>query len=622
MTDAQQRAPPGAAKKEAVGDVKETVEQFKDAPATRRKESEQLSKQAETAPDVKETTEEATKEGDKPVAELQEGLKEGEKPPEGLTKVEPEPLTEEEKSRLTPGKDVDISQLTEQDIPKEGEEALKEGEELPKDSEATAEGLQEGKQVPKQGEEALKEGEGEIGKEGKDTLQKGEEVPKEGEGLLEEGDEKGKQALNEGDEVPKEGEEAVKEGEEAVPTEELPDLSILKGGKVNKAGNVVNKDDEIVGRIKEGVIARLVGRRVDENGDIWDDSGKKIGVAELIPEEEREAMLKEPAPFEPFPDAVVDGEGYVIFNGERVGKVVEGDIKLLRGMKVDQEGDILNRGGNVVGRAERWEPEPEPELPPEPEVDRSILAGKRVNKVGNVVDNSGTIYGRVIEGDPKSMAGRMCDKLGNILSESGDIIGKAEVVPEGERAGLKEGPFAELSGCTVSKDGKVVTPGGDVVGRLISGDPKSLFGRSVDEDGDICDKNGNVLGKAERWEEEVVEKKKNPMSGRRVNREGNVVDEDGNIVGKLTTGELSICAGQDIDDDGDVVDTKGTTIGHVSLIQDIPEPKESPEDKETREQAEKDKKLAQQMAFCLTQVVDKIKPICEMITRVKFSRLL
>jgi hypothetical protein len=55
--------------------------------------------------------------------------------------------------------------------------------------------------------------------------------------------------------------------------------------------------------------------------------------------------------------------------------------------------------------------------------------------------------------------------------------------------------FAELSGCTVAKNGKIVTPCGDVVGRLVSGDPKILFGRLVDEDGHICDKNGNVLGR-------------------------------------------------------------------------------------------------------------------------------
>jgi len=410
-------------------------------------------------------------------------------------------------------------------------------------------------------------------------------------------------------------EEAKEKGEGAEEEGEEVDYSVLKGARVNKGGNLVDSDNKIVGRVKEGILIHLVGKRADENGDIWNDNGKVIGKAEPIPDNEKEALQKETAPFESFPDAVVDGEGNVTSDGQIVGKVIEGDIKVLQGKGVDPDGDILDRAGNVIGKAKRLEAEPEPE--PEPEADRSILGGKRVNKAGNVVDSHGGIYGRVVEGDIKALVGRMCDKKGNVLNEMGDVIGKAEVVPEAEREGLKEGPFAELSGCTVTKEGKVVTPGGDVVGRLISGDPKVLYGRSVDEDGDVCDKNGNVLGKAERWEEPVVEKKKNPLSGRRVNREGNVVDEDGNIIAKLTTGPLSICSGMEIDDDGDVVNSKGATVGHVSLLDDIePEVGETPEEKEKREQLEKDKKLAQQMSVCIEQCLDKVKPICSMITDV------
>ncbi|KAJ4300620.1 hypothetical protein N0V88_003304 [Collariella sp. IMI 366227] len=397
--------------------------------------------------------------------------------------------------------------------------------------------------------------------------------------------------------------------------EEGPDFSILKNGTVNKGGNVV-VDKKVVGHVIEGALKHVIGKKVDENGNIWSSGGKIVGKAEPIPDDERDDMSKEePAPFESFPDAVVDKDGMVISNGEPVGKIVKGDVKVLRGKSVDPDGDILDSGGNVIGKAERWEPEPEEEVP---EVDKSSLAGKRVNKAGNVVDSNGSIFGRVIEGDAKRMVGRMCDKNGNILSESGDIIGKAELVSEGEREGLKEGPFAELEGCTVAKDGTVVTPSGDIVGRLTKGDSKILFGRAVDEDGDVLDKNGNVVGKAERWEPEPVEHKKNPMSGRRVNREGNVVDEDGNIIGKLTSGDLNVCSGKDIDDDGDVVDYKGNTIGHCTLLEDIPpeEPKEeeSPEDKEKREQAEQDKKLAIQMAVCIEQCLESIRPICKMIT--------
>lgn len=410
---------------------------------------------------------------------------------------------------------------------------------------------------------------------------------------------------------------AAPESTAGVTVPEQLDFSVLKDGTVNKGGNIVDSSGKVVGRVTQGILQYLIGKKVDENGDIWSENGKVIGKAEPITDSERDEMMKEPAPFESFEDAVVDGNGMVVSNGEWVGKVVSGDLKTLRGRPVDKDGDILDKGGNVIGKAERWEPEPEEEPEPEPEVDKSLLAGKRVNKAGYVVDGQGNIFGRVVEGDPRKMIGRMCDKNGNILSESGDVIGKAELVPEGEREGFKEGPFAELQGCTVAKDGTVITPSGDIVGRLVSGDGKVLFGRAVDEDGDVLDRNGNVIGKAERWEPEEVQKKKNPMSGRRVNKEANVVDEDGNIIGKLTSGDPRICAGKEIDDDGDVVDGKGTVIGHCSLLEDIPDEEESPEDKAKREQAEQDRKLAIQMAVCIEQCLDKIRPICKMITEVR-----
>ena len=83
----------------------------------------------------------------------------------------------------------------------------------------------------------------------------------------------------------------------------------------------------------------------------------------------------------------------------------------------------------------------------------------------------------------------------------------------------------------------------------------------------------------------------------------------------MTSGDLSICAGKEIDDDNDVV-VKGAVVGHVTLLGDIKEPEESADDKAKREKAESDKKLAQQMSYCLTQCLDKIKPICQMITSV------
>lgn len=126
--------------------------------------------------------------------------------------------------------------------------------------------------------------------------------------------------------------------------------------------------------------------------------------------------------------------------------------------------DVVDKSGTIVGKAKRWykPDDPEPE-----KLDLSLLAGNRVNKSGYVVDNSGKLLGRVIEGDPAKLVGKMCDKEGQIWNEGGSIVGRAELLPESEREGQKEGPFSDFQPATVRKDGKVIDNSGTVVGRLV-----------------------------------------------------------------------------------------------------------------------------------------------------------
>ncbi|KAI1260157.1 hypothetical protein F5Y18DRAFT_262215 [Xylariaceae sp. FL1019] len=456
------------------------------------------------------------------------------------------------------------------------------------------------------------------------------------------------QAEEQGEEVEGQAEEVEGQAEEGAEGIELPPISILAGLKINKAGNVVDEKGNPLGKVKSGEVKKMIGKSPDKNGKVWDGSGNVIGEVEVLPE----AVENMSSPFEDFPDATVDKFGKVIFDGRQVGVVVGDDFQNLIGKKVDADGDILDKNGNVIGHAERQEAEEVPE-PEEEAIDYSMLRDKKVNKLGNVVDDKGQIWGHVVQGIVKNLVGKRVGEEGQIFNDAG----------------------------------KVITPGGDVVGRLVEGDPKALAGRPVDDDGDILDKNGNTLGRAERWEEPEVEKEVNPMSGRKVNREGNVVDEDGDIMGKLTSGELSQCAGKKIDDDGDVVDQKGTSIGHVSLLEEIPkdereispmngrrvnrqgdvvdengdlmgkltsgdlgqcigkpidedgdvvdqkgnrlghcsllaeipeeeeaepepeEPTETDEEREARLQLEQDKKIANQISYCISQSLDKIKPI-------------
>ena len=400
--------------------------------------------------------------------------------------------------------------------------------------------------------------------------------------------------------------------------EEKPDLSILKGLKVNKQGNVIGPDGVPIARVVEGNPKELAGRACDEEGQVWNDSGKVMGRCELIPDNERQAKAE--GPFAGLEGLVVVKDGFVDDeDGNRVGQVVEGDPKRLIGRAVDEDGDIIDKFGNVKGHAEPWEEEVEEEEV----VDLSSLDGKVVNKQGNVVDAVGTIFGRVAEGDLSTLIGRKVDGQGQIWSDNGKVIGRAELIPGGgpQKA---EGPFAGFERLIVVKDGMVTDQNGNIVGRVIEGDAQKLEGRKVDDDGDILDKSGNSIGKAERWEPEKKERRVNPMSGHKVNKDGEVRDADGNLIGKLTEGNLGALVGMEVDDNGNVVDNDGNKIGECTLIEHLPEeeqPEYTEEELEAMRKKEEDADLAKKMTAILNQTIDKMQPILSQITEVSCNHI-
>lgn len=388
--------------------------------------------------------------------------------------------------------------------------------------------------------------------------------------------------------------------------EEPEDLSILENKVLNKQGLVVDENGIPIGRLVEGNVKDLAGRRCDDQGLIYSDTGKVVGRCELIPENER--VTKQEGPFAGYEGLHVVKDGWIEDeDGNRVGVLVEGNPKRLIGHSVDEDGDIIDKYGNVKGHAEPWEEEEEQPA------DLSILDGCTVNKAGNVVDSAGAIVGRVAEGDLKNLVGRKVDGQGQIWDNSGNVIGRAELAPGVDTR--QEGPFAGFDGAVVHKDGSVQTPSGDIIGRVTEGDIKKLVGHTVDEEGDIVDKNGNTIGKAERWEPEEKERRINPMAGLRVNKEGEVRDQNGDIIGRLTAGDLGHCAGLEIDDNGYVVDNDGNKVGEVTLLENIvdEEPEEeTEEDKKRREDAE----LAGKMANICQQCLERVQPVCKQITEV------
>ena len=436
-------------------------------------------------------------------------------------------------------------------------------------------------------------------------------------GILTEGDPKklvGRAVDEDGDVLDKRGNvvgHADRYEEPDEEEEQKVDLSILKGLAVNKQGNVIGPDGVPIGRLVEGNAKELAGKKCDEEGQIWNDSGKVIGRCELIPENEREA--KPEGPFAGLEGCVVVKDGWVEDeDGNVVGVVVEGDAKRLVGRAVDEDGDIIDKYGNVKGHAEPYE-EPEEEV-----ADLSSLEGKVVNKAGNVVDEHGTIYGRIKEGNPEELAGRKVDGKGQIWNDNGKVIGQAELLPGGGTQ-KPEGPFAGWENLVVAKDGMVTDAAGQIIGKLDDEsmpNAEKLLGRKVDEDGEILDKAGNSLGKAIRWSPEEKERHVNPMSGHKVNKDGEVRDDNGELLGMVTDGHLPTLVGLEVDDNGYVIDNDGNKVGECTLMQNLPEDAgPSEEDIKKAHDAE----LAMKMNSIVVQTLEKMQPLCKNITEVSTS---
>ncbi|KAH9815669.1 Protein of unknown function (DUF3659) [Teratosphaeria destructans] len=389
--------------------------------------------------------------------------------------------------------------------------------------------------------------------------------------------------------------------------EEVIDNSILDGKKLNKQGYVVDENGIPFGRLVQGDVKELAGRLCDENGDIHNDTGKVVGHCEVIPENER--VHKGEGPFAGLEGLRVVKDGWVEDeDGNVVGQLVEGNAKRLIGLAVDEDGDIIDKYGNVKGHAEPYEEEEQEQ------VDLSALAGTEINKSGWAVDGNGKIVGKVVEGDVSTLIGKKVDGQGQVWDNAGNVVGRCELALGQDT--FEEGPFGGFEGLQIQKDGTVTTQSGDIVGRIIEGDIKKLMGHTVDEDGDILDKNGNKIGKAERWEPEEKERRVNPMSGKRVNKEGEVRDENGDLMGKLTDGDLGHCVGQEIDDAGNVVDVDGNKIGEVTLIENIVEEEyEGPTEEELEEarKREEEREIAEKMANICTQTLERVQPICKQI---------
>lgn len=80
----------------------------------------------------------------------------------------------------------------------------------------------------------------------------------------------------------------------------------------------------------DGDSNQLIGKTADEEGQVWNDSDKVVGRAEPIPDNERDAAAKDFAPFENFPDAIVEADERVMLKASRLVKLLKVIQSVLR----------------------------------------------------------------------------------------------------------------------------------------------------------------------------------------------------------------------------------------------------------------------------------------------------
>ncbi|KAL4882989.1 hypothetical protein BJY04DRAFT_226791 [Aspergillus karnatakaensis] len=351
--------------------------------------------------------------------------------------------------------------------------------------------------------------------------------------------------------VPEEAIEDDNEADDESPDGGMPDISALEGLTCNTLGNVVTPDGVAVGELIDGDLKRICRERfqLDAQGLFRDYRGRAIGTARPI-----SADNAPPAPFAEQRCLLVAEDGWVQNEKSmRVGKLVKGDASRVVGSSVDEDGDILDQRGNVIGHAEPWD---ESEV-----VDLSLLQGLSPNKQGFVVSAQGPIA-QVDTGDQAAAAGKPIDKDGKIRNDGGEVVGRVSLISENERQQL--GQFGGLGDLVATASGFVEDIDGTIVGRIVEGDPRVVRGASVHGRGEIVDQDGEIKGLAERCEQPIEDF--SALDGMTVNKLGNVVDEEGSIVGRVVAGAPKKLVGRRVDREGKIWSDASKLIGQAEPL--------------------------------------------------------
>ncbi|KAI8064129.1 hypothetical protein BDF21DRAFT_428281 [Thamnidium elegans] len=394
--------------------------------------------------------------------------------------------------------------------------------------------------------------------------------------------------------------------------------------EVKKSGKVLDMEDNVVGSIDKRIASKFAGCKVDPEGNVVDEQGHIVARAEMIKQEESEEEKEEEAPFNP--NEAVDEDSPEV---RKSGKVFDMDDNLVghvdksiaskySGCKVDSEGNVINKDGDTVGKAEMIKPESEEDAPfnPNEDVDED---SPEVRKSGKIFDMDDNLVGHVDKRIGAKYAGCKVDPEGNVIDKDGHVVARGEMIQEEEKP-FNPNQMVNEDSPEVRKSGKVFDMDDNLVGHVDKNVASKYAGCKVDSEGNIINKDGGTVGKAEmikpepESESEDEDKPYNPNlmvdeNSPEVRRSGKVVDEDDEIVGTVDKGSANQWAGFKVDSYGNVINQDGHTVGKADMIKQI-----SDEERQQQEEDKQYREIADSMSQAVQQSLDKIKPILKEIT--------
>ena len=335
----------------------------------------------------------------------------------------------------------------------------------------------------------------------------------------------------------------------------------------------------------KGEIVTLLRNRNDESASSFTTVGSPdlfSNASKMAREERERASRATVAAGVDLNGNLVDADGNKIVSAEQLAAA---------GYTVNENGQIVDKDGNIV--------DPNDIIVA---ADGTVMtkqqlaaAGLTVNEHGQIVDKNGNVVDVndvVVSADGKVMTKQQLAAAGLSVNENGEIVDKnGKVVSADELIVSSDGKVvtkSQLKAAGMNAVGDItVAAGVDANGNLVDASGKTLLtkeqlaaaGYTVNENGQIVDKDGNVIDPKDLVIGEdgsVMTKQQFAAAGITINENGQMVDKDGNIIdpkdlivskdGTVMTKDQFAAAGISIDESGQMVDKNGNVIDADDVV--------------------------------------------------------